>query len=145
MRIQGDKTGFYADAHVTQAAQVGGAWQYTLDAPLDLQPGYRVANPARCGHGYKIVGNIIRRNRARGMLLKADDGLVEHNLVEDSTIAGIVISPESDGNEAGYAHNVIVRAIQCGTRATPKTGLTAARQAASPFRATAAWQPEHRY
>ena len=76
---------------------------------MDLKPGYQVANPARCGHGYKIIGNVIRRNRARGMLLKADDGLVENNLVEDSSIAGIVVSPEADGGEAGYAHNVLIR------------------------------------
>ena len=109
MRIQGDQDGFYADARVTQAQQVADGWQYTLDKPLDLKPGYQVANPARCGHGYKIIGTVIRRNRARGMLLKADDGLVENNLIEDSSIAGIVVTPEADGGEAGYAHNVIIR------------------------------------
>ena len=110
MRIQGDTRGFYADARVLQAQPVaGGGWQYTLDRALDLQAGDEVANPARCGHGYKIIGCTIRRNRARGMLLKADDGLVEHNLVEDSTIAGIVVTPEDGGGEAGYAHNVVIR------------------------------------
>ena len=109
VRIQGDKTGFYADAHVTHIEKVADGFQYTLDKTLPIEAGFFAANPLRCGHGYKIVNNIIRRNRARGMLLKADDGLVEHNLVEDSTIAGIVVSPESGANEAGYAHNVTVR------------------------------------
>ncbi len=109
MRVQGDKTGYYADARVVKVDKVPDGFQYTLDNAQSIQAGYKVANPARCGHGYKIIGCTIRRNRARGMLLKADDGLVEHNLVEDSTIAGIVVSPESEGGEAGYAHNVVIR------------------------------------
>ncbi len=108
MRIQEDKSGFYADTHVTAAQKIADGWQYTLADAAGVVPGCYVANPKKCGHGYKIVNTIVRRNRARGMLLKADDGLVKHCLVEDNTIAGIVVSPEAGAGEAGYAHTVSI-------------------------------------
>ena len=139
MRIQGDRTGFYADARVTRVEKVTDGWQYTLDRPLDLQAGYRVANPARCGHGYKIIGNVIRRNRARGMLLKADDGLVENNMVEDSTIAGHRRVARIRRRGGGLrAQRPRFAATSFGTRGMRRTGRGTARRAGSPCRATAA-------
>lgn len=108
MRIQEDKSGFYADTQVTHAQKAEGGWRYTLADAAGVVPGCHAANPQKCGHGYKIMETIVRRNRARGMLLKADDGLVKHCLVEDNTIAGIVVSPEAGAGEAGYAHNVSI-------------------------------------
>ncbi len=44
------------------------------------------------------------------MLLKADNGLVEGNIVDGSTISGIAIAPEPlYWNEADYTHHLIVR------------------------------------
>ena len=106
MRISDDASHFYADAVVTGARLVGDSWQYTLDHAVSAKAGFLVSNPNLSGHGYKILNTTVRRNRARGMLLKADDGLVQNCVIEDSTIAGIVLSPETGGNEAGYVHNV---------------------------------------
>ena len=108
IRVQNDKTGFIADATVTAAAPAPdspGAFVLTLDKPINAPDGSLAADPARCGRGYKIIGNTVRNHRARGMLLKADDGLVQGNLVDGSTIAGIVVSPEAP-DEAGYSHHV---------------------------------------
>ena len=66
-------------------------------------------DPSACGAGFVIRDNSIRNHRARGLLLKADDGLVEGNTIDGSTIAGIVLSPEFWWNEADYSHNVTVR------------------------------------
>ncbi|CEK16549.1 Right handed beta helix region [Chthonomonas calidirosea] len=68
-----------------------------------------VSDPDEDGSGYVLRNNIIRNNRARGLLLKADDGLVENNTIDGSTIAGIVIAPELWWNEADYSHHVVVR------------------------------------
>jgi len=108
IRVQNDKTGFVADATVTAAApapDTPGAFVLTLDKPMSAPDGSLAADPARCGRGYKIIGNTVRNHRARGMLLKADDGLVQGNTVDGSTIAGIVVSPEAP-DEAGYSHHV---------------------------------------
>ncbi len=57
------------------------------------------------------------------MLLKADDGLVEGNLVDGSTIAGIVLAPEPlYWNEADYAHHVVIRNNTVRTTGYQSTG-----------------------
>ena len=63
-----------------------------------------------CGAGYVVRHNTIRNHRARGMLLKADGGLVEDNTIDGSSIAGIVLSPELYyWAEADYSTNVVIR------------------------------------
>jgi hypothetical protein len=77
----------------------------TLKAEFD----WMLTNASALGSGYVVRNNVIRNHRARGMLLKAEDGLVEGNLVEGSTIGGIVLTPEFWWAEACYSRNVIVR------------------------------------
>lgn len=78
----------------------------TLDRPIDFPQFSLVSNPLLCGAGYRLIGNTIRNNIGRGMLLKADDGLIENNVVDGSTIADIVITPQPTWGEAGYSRNV---------------------------------------
>jgi polygalacturonase len=87
----------------------GPYWRITLDRPLKAGFDYLAGNPKAIGSGYVLRHNTIRNHRARGMLLKADDGLVEGNTVDGSTMGGIVITPEFWWNEACYSRNVIVR------------------------------------
>ena len=114
MRIQDERSGFYLQAKVTAAELIPGGdkpnetWKYTLDRDSGAKAGFKVSNPARCAPSYTLINNVVRRNRARGMLLKGDDGVVNGNLVEDSTIAGIVLSPEGAENEAGYVHDTTI-------------------------------------
>jgi hypothetical protein len=114
MRIQDGRKGFYLQSTVAAVERVPGgnaqkeAWKYTLDRAAGVQAGFQVSNPNRCGAGYTLINNIVRRNRARGMLLKADDAVINGNLVEDSTIAGIVLSPEGSQNDAGYVHTATI-------------------------------------
>jgi len=81
----------------------------TLDKNLPLGFQYLASDPAANGSGYIIRNNTIRNHRARGMLLKAENGLVEGNIIEGSTIGGIVLSPEIWWNEAGYSRRIIIR------------------------------------
>ncbi len=82
----------------------------TLDPPVPgLVLGWRLGNPAACGDGFVVRDCVIRNHRARGMLIKASNGLIEGNLVEGSTIAGLVLSPEFYWDEAGYVRHVVVR------------------------------------
>ena len=82
----------------------------TLDRPVPgLAYGCRLGDPAASGAGYVVRHCHIHDHRARGLLLKADDGLVEGNTVDGSTIAGLVISPEFYWNEAGYSRRVTAR------------------------------------
>jgi hypothetical protein len=80
-----------------------------VDPPIPAGFDWAVSNPAATGSGYVIQNNIIRKHRARGMLLKAEDGLVEGNTVDGSTIAGIVLAPEFWWRESCYSRNIIIR------------------------------------
>jgi hypothetical protein len=95
-RTRGDNTG-------------GPYWEVTLDKPLAADFDFVASNPHAVGSGYILRRNTIRNHRARGLLLKADDGLVENNTIEGSTIAGIVVTPEFWWNEACYSRNVTIR------------------------------------
>ncbi len=83
--------------------------QVAIDKNLELGFQYLISNPAANGSGYIIRNNIIRNHRARGMLLKAENGIVEGNIIEGSTIGGIILSPEIWWNEAGFSRDIIIR------------------------------------
>jgi hypothetical protein len=80
-----------------------------LDRSLAADFDYLCSNPAAIGSGYVLRNNTIRDHRARGMLLKAHNGLVEGNTIDGSTVSGIILSPELWWNEACYSRNVIIR------------------------------------
>jgi hypothetical protein len=88
------------------------------------------SNPATIGSGYVLRNNVIRNHRARGILLKAENGLVEGNTIEGSTTAAIVLAPELLWREACYSRNVVIRnntIRRCGTATagpwTPQAGV----------------------
>jgi len=83
----------------------------TLSPPLPI--GLRfdcvVVNTNAVGAGYSIRDSQISNHRARGMLLKGTDGLVENNTITNSSLGGIIITPELYWCEAGFARNVTIR------------------------------------
>ncbi len=87
----------------------GPYFEVTLDRPLQGDFDYLASNPAAIGSGYVLRNNTIRNHRARGMLLKAENGLVEGNTIDGSTMGGIVLTPEFWWNEACYSRNVTIR------------------------------------
>ncbi len=80
-----------------------------LDQAIPAAFDWLVSNSDTNGSGYVLRGNLIRNHRARGMLLKADHGVVENNTIDGSTIAGIVLSPEFWWNEAGCSNDVLIK------------------------------------
>jgi len=88
---------------------IGPYFEITIRPPLPAGFDFVAADPAAEGSGYILRGNTIRNHRARGMLLKADNGLIENNTVEGSTMGGIVITPEFWWNEASFSRHVLIR------------------------------------
>lgn len=108
-RVNGP-AGFQEDARVTDIARnADNNIVLTLDRAVNALVGYKAGNASASGAGYKLIGNTILNNRARGMLVKGDNGLIERNLIDGSTMSGISIGPEYGWGEAGYCVNVIVR------------------------------------
>ena len=96
-------------------------FELTLDQPLEASEGDVISNFERTGDNYVLRNNTILDHRARGLLLKARDGLVENNLVDGSSIAGLVMGPELWWGEGNYARNVVIRGntfAHCGYATT---------------------------
>lgn len=92
--------------------------EVVTEPPLAAGFDWLASNPSALGSGFVIRNNVIRNHRARGILIKADDGVIEGNTIEGSTIAGIVLAPEPWWGEACYSRNVAIRnntISRCGT------------------------------
>jgi hypothetical protein len=87
----------------------GPYFELTLARHLPLAFDYLASTPAASGSGYVLRDNTISHHRARGMLLKADNGLVESNIIDGSTMGGIVLTPEFWWAESDYSRNVMIR------------------------------------
>jgi hypothetical protein len=102
----------------------------TLDTPVPAQPHWLVNNENACGDGFVIRGCTVKYNRARNMMLKASDGLIEDSTAEGGSMGGIVLTPEMGyWNEADYAQNVIIRhntLINCDYYRQPGASQTGA-------------------
>jgi uncharacterized protein (TIGR03437 family) len=88
---------------------VGPYYQITLDRALKADFDYLAGNPNANGSGFLLLNNTVMNNREHGMLLAADDGIVEGNVVDGSTVVGIGLGPSFYWSLAGYNRNLIVR------------------------------------
>lgn len=79
------------------------------DELADPKGGTKVADPAFCGRGYKILRCTLGDTRSRGILVKGDDGLIEGCKIDNCGMSAISIGPEFGWNEAGYCANVTAK------------------------------------
>lgn len=81
-----------------------------LSSPPPLGAGFDwvATNLDGVGGGYHLENNTISNHRARGMLLKAPNGMVRNNAITNSSLGGIIITPELYWREAGWSHNLTV-------------------------------------
>ncbi len=78
--------------------------------PFAVEDGWLVANVDAIGSGFVVRRCTIRQSRARGMLIKASDGLIEDCVIEGTTMAGIALWPDmSYWNESDYAQDIVIR------------------------------------
>lgn len=114
-----DMKGFFADAKVQSAkSQPDGTVRVTLDklppVPIDHsqdgdpKKGTKACDPGYCGRGYRILRCRLGNTRSRGILVKADDGIIDHCVIAGTGMSGVSIGPEFWWNEGGYCSNVTV-------------------------------------
>lgn len=70
--------------------------------------GAMTSNPDRGGRGFQLIDNVFGPNRARGVLVKADDGVIRNNRFTGNSIHSLLIAPEFYWNESGYVRNLLV-------------------------------------
>jgi hypothetical protein len=108
VRVCGDK-GFIEQANVIGLKnQPDHTVVITLDKPIDAPPGAKASNPLACGPGYKIIGCTLGNVRSRGILVKADNGLIKDNIIDGCVMSAVSVGPEYFWNEAGYVRNMTI-------------------------------------
>ncbi|MFV0469351.1 MAG: T9SS type A sorting domain-containing protein [Dysgonomonas sp.] len=76
------------------------------EIPTDLAAGDVLYNKDKIGSGFSIRNNLVGHIRSRAILIKAGNGIISNNIIEDCEMGGIVLSPEYDWMEAGFSSNV---------------------------------------
>jgi hypothetical protein len=84
-------------------------WSIMLDREIPVEDGSVICALNRIGSGFKVINNTFGHNRARGILTKANNGLIAGNLIEDTGLESMKLSPNI-GNwlEAAYYENLVV-------------------------------------
>ena len=91
------------------AANTTRAYEVELDGDRELPPGSVVISNRRMGNGFSIRNCTMGHNRARGLLIKASDGVIESNLLERVECYAVQIKPEYEWMEGGCSKDVVVR------------------------------------
>jgi Right handed beta helix region len=85
-------------------------YELTLKQKLSLRPGFIVCDANAVCSGYIIRNCVIRHNRARGMILRNDNGLIEGCTLDGNTLTGIALVPEIEyWDNADYSHYIVIR------------------------------------
>ncbi len=87
----------------------GGLLELTLDRESAAPPEAKASNPRHNGAGFKILHCKLGNCRSRGILVKADNGLIENCDISGCGMSAISIGPEYDWGEADYSRNVTLR------------------------------------
>lgn len=99
--------GFYLQANVSALKDNGdGTSTLTLDSQTPVPTNASMSNPLYDGHGYKIINCRLGNTRSRGIIVKADDGVIQGNIISHCGL-GLYIGPEWS-SEADYCRNVSV-------------------------------------
>ncbi len=101
------QSGFVGLANVASTQKnADGTVTLTLDTDLKVPVGAKAINPQACGAGFKILNCQIRGTRSRGIVAKADDGVIAGNLIENCGMSAIKVGPEYAWDEGDYVRNV---------------------------------------
>nr|MDQ2732169.1 GDSL-type esterase/lipase family protein [Armatimonadota bacterium] len=104
-----DQHGFFGEATVTALKDNGDkTWTATLEKDLGVPAGAKLNNPRRNGAGFKIIGCRLGNTRSRGILIKADDGVIQDNTLQGCGMSAVSLGPEYDWNEANYVSHVLI-------------------------------------
>lgn len=83
--------------------------ELTLDRESGAPKDTKASNPCRNGAGFKILNCTLGNCRSRGILVKADNGLIEGCTISGCGMSAISIGPEYFWNESDYSRHVAVR------------------------------------
>lgn len=82
------------------------AYRITLDREVPMEKGSVIMSNNRCGSGFVIKDCTFGHNRSRGLLIKASDGVIENNTIEDCWASGMQVSTEYQWMSGGCSSNL---------------------------------------
>jgi hypothetical protein len=82
--------------------------QLSPSLPPGLGFDYVCANANAVGDGFSIEDSRISNHRARGLLIKASHGRIRNVTITNSSLGGVIITPELYWREASYAHALTI-------------------------------------
>ncbi len=85
-----------------------GAYEVTLEEPLNLPRGSVIAPTDAVGNGFLVEGCDFGFNRSRGAIIKAGQGRIIGNRFTENWMEAIKLSPEFWWLEAGCGDDVII-------------------------------------
>jgi hypothetical protein len=104
------KDGFFGEFTCKAMRTLGdGRLELTLDQPSGAPVESKASNPRHNGAGFKILNCILGNTRSRGILIKADHGLIEGCTISGCGMSAISIGPEYYWGEADYVRHVTIR------------------------------------
>ena len=106
------KDGFFGEFTCTALRVLkdeGELLELTLDRECGASAEAKASNPRHNGAGYKILNCTLGNCRSRGILVKADNGLIQGCTISGCGMSAISIGPEYFWSEADYSKNVTVR------------------------------------
>lgn len=84
------------------------AYRIRLDRNVELPFGSVIGSINRKGNGFAVKDCTFGNNRSRGILIKASNGIISGNRIENAHMQAIKIAPEYEWLESGYSRNVDV-------------------------------------
>lgn len=85
------------------------AYDLELDASVNAAPGDFISNHDQSNEGFLIADCYVQNTRARGILVKAGDGVISNCTVDTTWLSGLQLRPEPNvWLEGDYARNVQV-------------------------------------
>ena len=98
--------GKFEDSNTERRRRANNRFKLFLDKPMKDCVGGVVYSLDMGGAGFVIKDNVMGYTRARGILVKASDGIISGNTVIGCELSGIILSPELSWMEAGFSDNV---------------------------------------
>ena len=83
--------------------------QLTVDREIEIQPGALIGDKNRMGRGFLVKDCYFGFNRSRGILIKASDGKVIGNKLEENWMSAVLVSPEAYWMESGCSDNLDIK------------------------------------
>ncbi len=85
------------------------AYEIELNDTISLEFASAICSANRIGNGFRVIDCNLGFNRSRGILVKAGNGLIQGNHIDNCWMESIKVTPEFWWMEAGCSKNITIK------------------------------------